>query len=55
MGKALKSILIAALFVVCVVLIIVGQKNIGLPGLFTMIGGLAGILGLLFLYNRKYT
>lgn len=54
MGKALKSILIAVIFVICVALIIVGQKSIGAAGLLTMVAGLAGLLALLFVYNRKY-
>jgi hypothetical protein len=54
MGKVVKSILIAVIFVICVTLIIIGQKNIGLQGLATMLVGLAGLLGLLFQYNKKY-
>lgn len=35
-------------------LIVTGQRNIGPVGLLTMIIGLAGILVLLYLYNKKF-
>lgn len=35
-------------------LIVVGQRNIGPVGLLTMLIGLAGILILLYLYNKKF-
>lgn len=35
-------------------LIVTGQRNIGPAGLFMMIIGLAGILILLYLYNKKF-
>ena len=41
-------------FIVCLVLIIVGQKNIRAMGLAMELIGLIGLLVLLFLYNRKY-
>lgn len=52
--KWLKSAVIAAIFVLCIVLIVVGQKHIGVFGLLVMIAGLVGILALLYMYNRKY-
>ena len=42
------------IFIVSIVLIVTGQRNIGPAGLLTMLVGLAGILVLLYLYNRKY-
>ena len=42
------------IFVLSMALIVMGQRNIGPVGLLTMIAGLAGILLLLFLYNRKF-
>lgn len=41
-------------FVICVALVIIGQKNIGLQGTLVMLAGLAGLIILLYLYNRKY-
>lgn len=35
-------------------LIVTGQRNIGPVGLLVMVAGLAGILILLYLYNKKY-
>lgn len=54
MPKALKIILKFVVFFVCIVLVIIGQKNIGVQGLCTMIIGLAGLLVLLYQYNKKY-
>ncbi len=41
-------------FIVSIVLIVTEQRNIGPAGLLTMLVGLAGILVLLYLYNKKY-
>ncbi len=54
MAKAVKLILKAVIFVVCFILVVIGQKQIGIPGFFTMLVGLAGMLGLMFLYNKQY-
>ena len=42
------------LLILCLSLVIFGQKTIGKPYLFMEIVGLAGLLGLLWDYNRKY-
>ena len=52
--KILIGILAAIVFVVCIVLVVIGQKNVGPTGLLTMLLGLAGLLVLLGLYNRQY-
>ena len=52
--KVLAVILKCICLVICVGLVIVGQKNISYKGLYTMLGGLCGILLLLYFYNRKY-
>jgi len=52
--KILVGILVAIIFVVCIALVIVGQKNIGPTGLLTMLVGLAGLLILLGIYNKQY-
>lgn len=41
--------------VLCLSLIIFGQKNIGLTGSGLMLLGLAGLLALLYSYNKKFT
>lgn len=52
--KILVGILVAVVFVVCIALVVVGQKNIGPTGLLTMLVGLAGLLVLLGIYNKQY-
>ncbi|ABX40963.1 DUF6903 family protein [Lachnoclostridium phytofermentans] len=52
--KVLGIVLKCIILVVCVGLVIIGQKSISYQGLYTMLAGLGGILILLFLYNRKY-
>ncbi|CAM3907190.1 DUF6903 family protein [Mesobacillus zeae] len=43
-----------AVFIVCLALIIIGQKTAGKLELGMMLIGLAGLLGLLYDYNRKF-
>ena len=52
--KLLVGILVAIIFVVCVALVIIGHRNVGLSGLGTQMIGLAGLIILLWLYNRQY-
>lgn len=52
--KIITAIVILIIFIVCLALVIVGQRNIGLGGLLTMLAGLAGLVFLLWLYNRQY-
>ena len=52
--KWVKGLLKLALFVVSMALIVAGQRNIGPVGLLIMLAGLAGILVLMFLYNRNF-
>ena len=54
MNNAVKIIIKSIVFIVCLGLIIVGQKNISLTGLAMELIGLVGLLVLLFLYNKKY-
>jgi hypothetical protein len=49
-----KRILIAVVFVGCVSLVMMGQKDIGIAGSGMMLAGLAGLLCLLYGYNKKY-
>ena len=54
MRNLLRHLLILIVFIFAIVLVIIGQKNIGAPGLGTMLLGLALLIGLLWFYNRKY-
>ncbi len=53
--KLVKAIAALAVFIVSLALIIVGQMNTGAQWLGLMLVGLAGLLLLLWLYNRRYT
>lgn len=53
--KLVKAIAALAVFIVSLALIIVGQMNTGTQWLGLMLVGLAGLLLLLWLYNRRYT
>ena len=52
--KIILGIVIFVVFVVCVALVVAGQRNISPSGLFTQMAGLAGLIILLWLYNRQY-
>lgn len=52
--KLVIGILVAVVLCVCIALVIVGQRNIGLAGLGMEMLGLAGVLVLMWLYNRQY-
>ena len=52
--KIVTGIIAALIFIMCVALIAVGQKNVGPKGLFTLLAGLAGLVSLLAFYNSKF-
>ena len=52
--KWVIGLIVAVIFVVCMALVIVGQRNIEVSGLAMQMTGFVGILVLLYLYNRKY-
>lgn len=52
--KWMIRLLYLVVFIVSVALIVIGQCNVGVAGLLTMLAGLAGILVLLYLYNKKF-
>lgn len=52
--KLVIGILVAVVLCVCIALVIVGQRHIGLAGLGMEMLGLAGVLVLMWLYNRQY-
>lgn len=53
--QILKGLAAAAAFILCMALVIIGQMNQGAVWLLVMMIGLAGLLILLYIYNRKYT
>lgn len=54
MNNTIKNIVMGLVFILSIVLIFVGQRNIGYTGLVVELIGLAGIIGTLFVYNRRY-
>lgn len=52
--KWIIRLLYLLVFIVSMALIVVGQRRIGPAGLLIMLIGLAGILLLLYLYNKKF-
>ncbi len=53
--KYLKALIVLVVFFGCLALVIIGQAHEGMGWLGLMLLGLAGLLVLLFLYNRRYT
>lgn len=53
--KFLKALAVIIAFFGCAALVIIGQAHEGIGWLGLMLLGLAGLLVLLFLYNRRYT
>lgn len=54
MSKTLVSVIKIIIFVVCMGLIIWGQRTTGYVYLAAQFVGLAGLLGLLYHYNKAY-
>ena len=54
MNLVIRFVIMLVVFVVCLALVLVGQKNISATGLAMELVGLVGLLTLLFVYNRKY-
>ncbi|MEG0961440.1 MAG: hypothetical protein RR139_11965 [Lachnospiraceae bacterium] len=52
--KIMYGIIAALVFAASVILVVIGQRNIGPMGLLTMFVGLAGLVVLLWIYNRQY-
>lgn len=53
-NNIIKNIVMIILFFVFLGMIIIGQKTVGLSNLGLELVGLAGLLALLFVYNRTY-
>lgn len=54
MKKIVLTLVIVAVFIICIALVVTGQRNIGPAGLMRMLVGLAGLVALLGLYNKQY-
>ncbi len=55
MSSKVKIWIRVVLMVVCLYIIVLGHQMVGKEGVATMIGGLAGLLLLLWDYNRPYS
>lgn len=55
MNEKLRVILKVILFFACIFLVIYGQQTVGKEYLFLQLIGLAGLIALLWNYNRKFT
>ena len=58
-NKVLKTLGMLVVFVICLLLVIFGQNNflgaVSRPiGLLIMLGGVAGLVTLLWIYNRRF-
>lgn len=54
MSNTVKNIIMLIVFIISIALVIVGQRHIGVPGLVKELVGLAGLLSILYVYNRRY-
>lgn len=54
MKMSIFSVVKSLIFIICLAFIVFGQKTIGKPYLLMQLVGLAGWLGLLWDYNRKF-
>lgn len=52
--KLVTALAVLVVFIICVALVVTGQRSIGAQGLLMQLGGLAGLVVLLWLYNRQY-
>ncbi|MDY6062917.1 MAG: hypothetical protein SPI53_03925 [Erysipelotrichaceae bacterium] len=49
-----EIILMALIFITSITMVIIGQRNVGYPGLLMEIIGVMGLVVDLYLYNRKF-
>ena len=52
--KIITALIVLVVFVISLTLVVIGQKNVGVSGLGLMLLGLAGLVLLLWFYNRKF-
>ncbi|QQZ10060.1 DUF6903 family protein [Heyndrickxia vini] len=55
MNHRILVILKVVAFIICIALLFIGKNTVGKLHLGIMLIGLAGLLGLLYDYNRKYS
>lgn len=53
-SSSVKTIIMAILFFVFIAMIIIAQKTVSVTNLGIEFVGLAGLLALLYVYNKKY-
>ena len=51
--KIVTALVVLVVFIISLSLVVIGQKNVGAAGLGGMFLGLAGLVALLWFYNRK--
>lgn len=54
MKKWIIRLVYLVLFIVCIVLVVHGQRTVGVGYLFEMLAGLVGILIMLAIYNKQH-
>ncbi|MCI8584261.1 MAG: hypothetical protein HFH13_14190 [Dorea sp.] len=54
MNKWLIRLIALIAFVICIALIVTGQRTVGVSHLMKMMAGLLGLLALLFAYNKTH-
>lgn len=54
MNKWLVRLAALIAFAICIALIVIGQRTVGVSHLMKMMAGLLGLLALLFAYNKTH-
>lgn len=54
MQKWVIRIVALIIFIICIALIVTGQRTVGLPHLMKMLAGLLGLLAMMYVYNRMH-
>lgn len=54
MENKVKSIAMLVVFLICLSMIILGQRNVGYTGLAVEFVGLIGLLIILYIYNKEH-
>ena len=54
MDNKIKSMVMVVVFIICLSMIILGQRNVGYTGLGVEFVGLLGLLIILYIYNKEH-
>ena len=54
MKDKLQNLSLILIFIISIILVFVGQKNIGYAGLGAQLLGLAGLISILYTYNKRF-